>query len=816
MPPFLTTLKAGAGLALLTAIVAQVPASPESFPAALPSGFETGFRLGGSPRFLSDTVFLSNEQVWDLATSQRLAGTDFHTPHVALIDYHPETDKRLFEVRDEAFEVRDSLGQTLLAIDAFSLDHSDARFSANGQRLLVHGTHLDSRDSQCHAYDIESGTLLWSAAAQRGNHWIPLPKTQRLLRFQKSTQSPYRYIEVALHDLADGSEIDRLSLSGMQLDDFHRSYREPDDRLYLLSGREDWTLLVNAVHDALVLLKDGPLRNIPFLGSPVHLSDDATRVIFDNRSNAFQSYLYLRDAITGDDLVSTNEFRSEKTPQAPNLYSVSGNFKTIYTVADAGLIERWDVDSIVKTGEFSYSNIPFNGIALSRDERTLLAWRLFTREDGFLVAFDTETGEPRYSRLLDSGFELPGGTGLVGVASDAIYFTPDTQRLLVRSGLTTVLDFATGQPLAQLPLAPGPALASAYVHDRKRFLIAYASGLIEEREPGDFSLVDSSYYGPLQTAYDAAIAPENGRIFYTSGTTATVYDPDSKETIWFKTDFGFQSRGATLANDASLVHIPGKGVYDFSQDRYVIENPHGIHNAFSGDGSLYAHAGSDAIQVFHTATGELAYEYDALSRTDALAFSPDSQSLIAAGRTHDSQNAQVVLIEFSLPSGDLQRLATLGSVRAFHRAATPQQIVVSQDRIHVSTWRYTLFALDRNAPRPFPVSLPIGPISSPGYTLTEPRLAGIAPDGSFLYENGNRRLIGATVRPARFAPATLAPRRSGDPALSFDAQSDRRYFLQTSNDLESWATQSLSDGEILPFPLPAASVPVFARVVEIE
>ena len=751
-------------------------------------------------KIYSDTVIRTLDGVWDLDTDTELASLDGDGKRGTFLDFDLESRRTLHrQARYNGrywfiVDVRSSEGEILLSLDDRVSHEPEAFFVANGDYLLKRTNDSDTKELTLELYRITTGERVWRHTPGGSPRWR-LSNDSRTIIELISKQSERTFHTAIFYDTLTGIEVSRHDIRGLGIrrdSVYLSSFSSP---VVVLGGQSGSSLF----HEQSRSLSSigGNAWGIPFNTSSPRLSSDGNTILLNNFDSVRGNLAWaVFDTSNGTRIATSDELQNgpllSLRVQDPAL---SANGKLVYQVVDNGKIEVWNAETKSLVRQLSYSNIPFEILVPSPDDRHLLALALSGVNDDFMVLIDTETNLPVYSKLKRDPdiFNPPSsGFGYVVGFTRTLKLAPSRNRFY----LSTVqgfeaFDFLSGEKVEDGSAFAGKAITSRYIQSENAWVTVYDTGRVKIESDSNIIPTEWIQLPNTRGIKYAAIDSQSGSIAFQRDRAFFITHPfDEREDQWIG-DLSLGIHPISLHHGGTLLAALYRGVYDLENGMWLpLEADLYENSAVDPKKRRLAQylPASDAIVVQDFENPEASIDIprnDEYTSLKAIAFSNDGLQLYAlVYATIDSFAGQCVFVVDLQSKATLQRLpvySDFGENQFTRMIAHP-----TKGRVLLSRRRGNTRSLDLESGE---TSLPvlIEPIYSADWDNGIFELSPSNPQGRFRFIDEYGNVYQLQESSARIIPSKLKPSYSSI-GLLFDNDPERSYWIESSNNLRDWTT----------------------------
>lgn len=810
MPNFTLRLTA---LCLLPLLALPLAGESLQIPIIENPTFEVGRERFDQIEFLSEDVVQFHSKlgnsVWEISSRTALMTAPRSPRAKRPIDYDLNSGVALLLNNSGLLYSRHKNEVTEIQFGPTNRIYTDAQFSTNGNAVLAIGIDSETEQDVAEYLSVSDGSILWSYTREVSTSYVPMLKNQLLLKFDKQHDSEL-FESVSLIDAQTGVTLDTTNILEAGISALSDAYRDPQERLYLVSGTKNWTILINAAANSISIIKDGAFSKNPYIGG-ISISKDGTRFAMHKKAESSRGEPHdmristkIRDSVTGELIANVDDFYDD-LPQYRYVYTFSPNGLYFYIQTSSRTIDKWNIASASKVGEYSYDDLPFTDIAISDDETTLFAAYVGTVDHDHLVAINLETGEPRYTQQIENGVIIPSRGGYGINYPPSIGFSPNrTYYFLESPGTATFYEAATNTETATLPINGARITNSAYLASRDSYLILYEHGLVEERNPNDFSLIESYFMPSLRSVSTTVIDPGNGHTFHIHDRNKFVNDPFTNEIKWGSSAVYTEPNVTSAKNGTRFIFhnssVSPSGVWDADPYNLLLDfstiGGNTKAETLSQDGSIYVRhkyksglTGATYLQAYSVDNSELLFESDLLYDANPIEISQDGSNIYTLARTPSTTDHTISLFEYSVEDGSLTRRIDFPDYR-YTETITDASLSIDGSTLYALNDEAQIFAVNL-ADGSYTHLRTLGETVDQQYSLDTPRILTNADGSTFLYDDGTRRLSGGFLSNGKIIETNIQQTQKEGFTLTFKAQENANYFVLISKNMTDWENANI-------------------------
>lgn len=749
----------------------------------------------------SDTIIRTLNGIWDLETDTQLAkfndGDDFGT----FLDF--DLDSRRSLQRQQRYngrywfiiEVRNKGGDLLFSKEDRVSHEPEAFFVENGKYLLKRTNDPDTLELTLELYQIDTGALIWKHTPGGSPRWRLSNDSLSFIELVSERSENSFHTAIVYHTIT-GQEVSRHDVRSLSISrgtDYLASFNSP----VAVVGGQTGSLLFHDSSKALSVL-NGNSWGIAFYASSPTISSDANTILLHNYDSTRGELAWaVFDARNGQRLATSGELQAEAYPflrtQDPAL---SANGKLVYHVVDYGKIEIWDLQTKSRIRELSYTNVPFETLVPSADDRYLLALALSGANDDFMVLIDTETNLPVYSKLKRDPdiFNPPsGGFGLV-VGFTRTLKLPSSRNRFYFSTVQgfEAFDLLSGEKVEDGSAFAGKAIVARYVASEQSWITVYETGRVRI-ENDSVSIPNRWIQLPNTSGVEyAAIDSQSGSVAFQRDRAFYITHPfDQREDQWIG-DLSLGIHPISLHHGGKWLAALYRGIYDLETEQWLpLESDLYANSAVDPNNKrlaqyLYA---PEAIVVDDFDDAESTLEIprnDEYSSIRAIAFSNDGLQLYAlVHATIETFTGQCVFVIDLESKAISQRHPVYSELGDYD--FTQMTVHASENQVQLGRRRGNTKSLDLATGD---LSLPV--FLDPIYTADwDNGIFDLSPSnsqGAFRFTDEYGHLYQLEQTSASPITAKLKPSKASASELLFDKRPDRIYWIESSPDLHNWST----------------------------
>lgn len=754
----------------------------------------------------ADSVLETLNGIWDLDTDTQLSRGRDSGDYGDFLDFDLTSglsiyrrEEAHFSTVEKAFviEVRDRHGKILFA-KRDSVSHKpEALFLSSGRFILSRTNDADTLQLRLELHSVETGALVWSRTPNKTPRWILSHDTTTFTELLTEPQDIFFHTAI-LFDSHSKEELARIDITNLEIRKDSSYLAHSEFPVHVIRG-DSGTLLVNERSKTFSPLTD--FRGSFWSSQQSPKSDTHNNyIILMNSDRGFGTFSWaVFDARTGERLATdlelganSNSFRFHMDP------ALSANGQLVYHVVGAGEIEAWNPHTKTLVRTINYSNIPFEQLFPSADDRYLLACAFSGINDDFMVLIDTETNLPVYSKFFDdpNPLEPPNsGTYVTGFNRTLYQFQgADHFYLWTLHGLEG-FDFATGRQVFDGSKFLGKAIASQYLNTHKSRVTIYETGRVKIENDIDTSTRWIQLPTTLGLNFatidrnSGSVAIQRDRAFL------TIHPFDQREDQWVL-NLGLGIYPIRIHRGGKWLAAHYRGIYDletqqwllqddFFDERYAIDETSSrwAHYDSSKDALLlYDHGNNTELKI--PLSGRIGYFH-------ALEFSGDGKQLYCLGKPFTGSVYDQSLFVIDLESLSIAQQINLKEmdgtysftqIRAHPNAA---KVVLGRRNgtlrmVNIDTEEQALPAL-------------VEPAFSNKWDSGDFYLSFPTEDNrvSFVDEYGHIYHLSEST--ARIIPALLSLTTDRIATLDFIKKPESTYWIQSSKNLKDWNNHQNAD-----------------------
>ncbi len=751
----------------------------------------------------SDTLIRTSSGVWDLDTDTQLAEIDQGADFGSFLDFDPNSKRSLYRQRyyDSArgkyffvIEARDQEGKLLFSKEDKVSNEPEAFFVSDGQFLLKRTNNPDTFELILELYRIESGELIWRHIPGGSPRWRLSADSLSFLELA-SERSENSFHTAIAYDTLTQTEVDRCDLRGLKISrqsDYLSRFNSP---VAVVRG-SDGTFLYHQTSQSLSALRNSSWGLAPSSNSP-KLSADTNTILLQNFNSLRGELAWaVFDARNGERIATSDQLQTEAYPFLRNPDpALSPSGELVYQVVENGKIDVWNLLTKSLVRELSYTNVPFETLVPSADDRYVLALALSGANDDFMVLIDTQTNLPVYSKIKrdpDIFFPPSNSGGYVVGFTRSLYLPPSGDRFFFSTvqGLEA-FDYLTGQKVEDGAAFVGKAISTRYVASEQSWVTVYETGRVKiESDTPSIPIRWIQLPNTTGVRY-AAIDSQSGSVAFQRDRAFFITHPfDEREDQWIA-DLSLGIYPISLHRGGKWLAAHFRGIYDLETEAWLpLESNFYSLYAIDLDSkrcALYDNS-LDAIVVRDLEANtriEIPFE-GRFSMIRALEFNADRDQLYLlvhpANGTFNEQSVCVVDLE----SRTIVQQIELGDTIDTY-PYTQMHVHPTEEKVVLGRRNGTIKSVNLNTAQ---ISLPAipEPIYSAEWDNGEFDLSAPKTDSSirFVDEYGNLYHLRATT--AQEIPSKLLPSSDSASELTFAKDTERTYWIQTSADLKNWST----------------------------
>lgn len=750
----------------------------------------------------SDSVVRTLSGIWDLDTDTQLAigldgsaaGTfldfDLATGNALyrLEFYNPSTRKSSFTL-----EVRNQNGEILFSKTDIVSYKPEAYFTSEGSMILSRTNNPNTLELELELHSIESGELVWRRTTTGSPRWRLSADSQTFVELLSEKSDNYFHTAV-LFDTLTQRELSRCDLRSFKIKrgtDYLISFVQS---VGVLSGQSG-TLIANGPNKTLAPIADfsgGFLSSSP----DPKIDSHSHYIILHASYSSFDTPSWIVfDSRNGDRIADNLELRSTSPgfgfSQIP---AISASGELIYQAIGDGKFEVWNPHTKTLVRELSYTNIPFNHIVPSSDDRYLFACALDAASDDFIVLIDTETNLPVYSKIIDDPdiFSPPSGNGYVIGYNRTLFLSTSRDRYFFQTvdGFEA-FDLRTGTPVNDGSAFKGKAITSTYIAAEQSWITVYQTGHVKIESIDPNVSIRWIHLPNITGIKYASIDSQSGSIAFQRDTAFFITHPfDNREDQWV-TDLSFGIYPISLHGRGKWLAAYYRGIYDLEAEEWLPLDST-FYSLYAIDNALERWARYDweldaAIVYDIEAQTRLEIPFSgSITQIRDMKFSADEKQLYFLAQTPNGGHYNQSLFVVDIANREIVQRLDIKEHEDYY-IFTQMQVYPSSRKVIFARRSGKIQTLDLDSNQE---SLPtfIEPIfsadkSSDAFFLSQPTI-----DGTFRFLDEFGHLYQMKETTARLIPSIIHPSSQSDSQLSFEKRNEREYWIQTSENLNKWST----------------------------
>ncbi|MBK1877103.1 hypothetical protein [Pelagicoccus mobilis] len=740
----------------------------------------------------SDSIVRTADRIWNINTGEMIAGPTSREDFGEFLDFDLSSKRSLYRKAEPhpdavrqltVFQVRNQQGEVIFEKKEWISHQPKAFLVDGGKYLLSRSNDAKSFDLMLELHSVDTGELIWQRKPEGSPRWRLSQDSSMCLELG-SDNNQNRFQTAIAFDVITQEELSNVDVASLELRKESIYLSRFESSLAVLSGNGG-TLIANSASRNLSIIYGFAAASLRFEQSPKY-DAEARYVVLHAGSQTFGGVTWaVYNARNGEQIGTSLDYQVESSLlQQGSAPTPSPDGQLLYKVSAPGQIEVWNLTEKTLEKTLSYTNIPFNALVPSPDNRHLLALALSGINDDFMVLLDSETNLPVYSKIVnDPELNLSSGEfGYVRGFTRTLMLPPGGQRFFFQTSIKPeAFNYLTGEPVVFATEFNGKALSSRYVEPESAWVTVYSSGRVRIEKENETTWIQLPNTHLVE---HAAIDPGSGSIAIQRDSSFLITHPfDDREDQ--------QITGLSLGIHPISLHGGGKwlagdykGIYDLETES-KLSLPFNLYAIYAIDYAQKLLAikdpNSPAVAVY-----DLSEEPSEKFKTDVrfheiydLRFSENGNKLHILARPEFAGWYSQSLYTADSGSGQIQSEFDVSDPEErTYNFLLPHS---NGTDIFLSDWDTTFSSFDLNAAER---SLPAYPSSTHGVTFID--WAPTGPDGTLRYIDSQGILYHFKAGTATPADTTFTQNPDGSLDVSYLEKPGHEYWNEISWNLKDW------------------------------
>ncbi|MEM9157552.1 MAG: hypothetical protein AAGB46_00780 [Verrucomicrobiota bacterium] len=690
------------------------------------------------------------------------------------------------------FEVRNPAGEVVFSKQEYVSNNPEAYLVQDGSYLLSRSNDAETLQLALELHSITTGERIWRHTPEGSPRWRLSKDGRTIVEFISELAENVFHTAVA-YDAISFTESTRAEIRNIAIRRQSDYFVKFDYEVGLSTGNSG-TLLFNQTSRTLSPISGFRGELSLFDDSPKIDSSGRYLILNDSEFTLQGPNWAVYDSQNGERIASNLDLGERTIPfgirQDP---AISSNGTLVYFVVGYGRIEVWNFHTRTLVRELSYTNVPFEQLLPSSDDRYLLATALSGINDDFLVLIDTTTNLPIYSKIVnDPEVFVPSGNGLSFVSGFSRTLTPSPSRdryYFTSTHGFEAFDLLSGDLIEDGDAFPGSAIASSFVHSQQSWITVYNTGRVRIEDETESAKDRWIQLPNTHIIKYAAIDSQSGSIAFQRDTAFFITHPfDDREDQWI-TNLGLGIHPISLHREGKWLAAHFRGIYDLETES-LLPLDYGFYSTYAIDDAsttwaLYDQNQDALIVVNQDQDSEVAIPLDGkIAHAYSLKFSPDKTKLYGLVQPESSTSYTRSLLVADIANKEVIQQIDLESTETAYPFV---QMHVHPNENTVVLGRRNGMILSVNLDTSHE-SLPaiIEPIYSERNISSDFQLSPPKSDGALRFIDGNGNLSRIQPVLAHQIPLEVVPSSTADSQFAYKHDPQKSYWIQASENLINW------------------------------